>query len=117
MSEQLAGVIREHTGPALIVQHCAVMHRLETPVRWFRVGQPRPYAQHPASVCVGFKKPRKRVPHYYTITPDNIRYLTIEVGGRVVYDSRQEVPCDMAKWEETRSRFPLPACRVLPTGV
>jgi hypothetical protein len=92
-----------HDGPATLVQHCAVYGRLETPVRWFEVGEVRPYAQHPVSVDVTFIKPRKRTRAYYTIKPENYRYLTAEVGGRVVYDSRADVPCDMAKWEETRA--------------
>jgi hypothetical protein len=37
--------------------------------------------------------------------PESIRYLTIEDAGRVLYDSRVDVPCDMAKWDETNHRF------------
>jgi hypothetical protein len=36
---------------------------------------------------------------------DNIRYITIELNGLILYDTRDDVPCDMDKWRETRARF------------
>ena len=39
---------------------------------------------------------------------DNIRYITIELNGLTLYDTRDEVPCDMDKWRETRARDPRP---------
>ena len=92
-------------GPAVIVQHCAVDGRMETPVRSFRVGEVPPCAKYPASVRISFVAPRKRGGASFSMEPDNIRYLTIETEGRVLYDSRADVPCDMAKWEETNLRF------------
>src|SRR5262245_39323602 len=97
--------VREHTGAAVIVQHCSVFGTIRTPVRQFKVEDVRPYAQHKLSVTVAFLEPRKRTWCLFTMVPDGTRYLTIEVGGSVVYDSRAEVPCDMAKWEETWARF------------
>ena len=41
---------------------------------------------------------------------DNIRYITIELNGLIRYGARDDVPCDMDKWRETRARF-LPAGR------
>ena len=38
---------------------------------------------------------------------DNIRYITIELNGLILYDTRDDVPCDMDKWRETRARFPV----------
>jgi hypothetical protein len=35
------------------------------------------------------------------VIPDNLRYLTIERNGMMLYDSREDVPCDMVKWEPT----------------
>jgi len=99
MSDRLVG------GYATIVQHCAVFGRIETVVREFRVGEVRPYAQYPCSVSVRFVEPRKRRPACYTMTPDNTRYLTVEAAGRTLYDSRQDVPCDMSAWEATHRRF------------
>jgi hypothetical protein len=91
-------------GQATIVQHCAVFGRLETPVRKFEIRDVAPHAQHAVSVCVVFTKPGKRSSMFITVIPDNIRYLTVEVGGETVYDSRIEVPCDMAKWAESAAR-------------
>jgi hypothetical protein len=33
---------------------------------------------------------------------DNIRYITIELNGLILYDARDDVPRDMDKWRETR---------------
>ncbi len=105
-------------GPALIVQHCAVSGRLETPVRTWRVSDVRhqetpwrPAQPDEYSLHVTFQEPRQRRRYIYSIKSDNLRYLTIEVGAQTVYDSRAEVPCDMAAWEgvntEWRTRRPL----------
>jgi hypothetical protein len=85
---------------ALIVQHCAVAGRIETKARKFKVYEPRPYAQWQVAVRVWFVEPRMRNGRYFEVTPDDIRYMIIERDGRVLYDSRDEVPCDMAKWHE-----------------
>ena len=90
---------------AVIVQHCAVFGRLETEVRKFIVGDVRPWAQYDCAVSVSFVKPRKRRWYSYTMYPENIRYLTIEVDGKTIYDSRDDVPCDMSAWVETDTRF------------
>jgi hypothetical protein len=37
--------------------------------------------------------------------PDNVRYLTIRENCVVVYDSRQDVPCDMTAWLVTRENI------------
>jgi hypothetical protein len=93
-------------GHAIIVHHSAVAGRSETTVREFHVSEVRPYAQYSCSVSVRFLKPRARKQKYaFNIVPDNIIYFTIEVNGHEVYDSRRDVPCDMAKWEETDGRF------------
>ena len=94
----------ERTGKATIIQHCAVFGQLMTEVRWFKVCEPRRHAQHERAVYVNFIKPRKRVEAYYTIVPDNTRYLTIEdQWGKLLYDSRSEVPCDMEAWQKIRA--------------
>jgi hypothetical protein len=81
------------------------MGRLETPVRAYLVEPPRPYAQHRASVSVAFIEPRQSRAAFYRILGDNLRYLTIEVDGQVIYDSRSDVPCDMDHWAATNARF------------
>src|SRR6185503_4508329 len=84
---------------ATIIQHCAVFGRMKRDVRKFRVEEPSKHAQYPVSIAVRFVEPRKRTGSSYRIVPDNIRYLTIEAKGQVVYDSRPDVPCDMEVWE------------------
>ena len=90
---------------ASIRQYCAMAGTLETPVRTYHIAPPQRYAQPPTSVRVYFLKPRNRSPVSYNMVPDNLRYLTIEVAGQVVYDSRTDVPCDMAKWTATNQEW------------
>jgi hypothetical protein len=92
-------------GEALLIQHCAVMGRVETRVRAYQIGPVEPYAQYPVSVNVYFFKPRERHFAWFCLVPDNLRYLVIEVAGQVVYDSRTDVPCDMEVWTATNRRF------------
>lgn len=76
------------------------------PVRRLSIGQPRPYAQHPVAVQISFTEPGRRTSSGCTVVPDSLGYYTIEDdNGRVFYDSRQDVPCDMEKFEATRQRF------------
>jgi len=95
---------RLHGEKATIIQHCSALGILKTEVRKFDVHEPKPYAQYPISVTVWFVEPRKRNRYYYTMTPDGIRFLTIECGGKVVYDSRTDIPIDMDKWTERFSK-------------
>ncbi len=92
-------------GPAVIIQHCAVFGERQRPVQWWMVGEVKPYAQYDCSVVVNFIETGTRRKGYFTITPDNTKYVTVRVDGRVVYDSRTDVPCDMAKWEASADRY------------
>jgi hypothetical protein len=98
-----------YAGKVLIVQHCPVSGLLERPARWVRVGPPEPYAQYATSVRVSFIEPRKRKEAYYRFYDREgegaSRFCTIDVDGRRVWDSRDVMPVDMAKWEECRARF------------
>jgi hypothetical protein len=85
-----------------LVRHCAVFGERRHPVRDFKIGETKPYAQYPVSVTILYVEPRKRRWMAATATPDNLTYFTIEDRGTVVYDSRKEVPCDMAEFEQTR---------------
>ncbi len=78
---------------------------MERKVRRFDVEDVRRYAQHDRTVTVMFVHPRERRSCFYTMKPDDTRYLTIEVDGQTVYDSRDDVPCDMEKWQASRKRF------------
>jgi hypothetical protein len=86
---------------ATIIQHCAVFGTVKTEVRKFWVNDAKPYAQHPVSVIITFVEPRRRSSSYIRVVPDSHRFTTIEASGKVLYDSRNDVPCDMAKWAET----------------
>jgi hypothetical protein len=91
---------------ATVVSHCAVSGIVRHAVRKWSVGDVQPYAQYPCSVAVKFTKPRKRRGWIKMILPDDIQYVTIEtLTGAVLYDSRTDVPCDMAKWGETAARI------------
>src|SRR5262245_34333107 len=79
----------------VIVQHCAVLGRLETLVRWAKT------VQAGSSVTVTFQDVGEGASGYCLIRPDNLRFVQIEAQGRVLWDSRQEVPCDMAVWAAT----------------
>ena len=63
-----------------------------------------PYAQYAVSVSAHFIEPRKRRRASVRMVPDDTTYLTIETDGRVLYDSRAGVPCDMGAWAETNQR-------------
>jgi hypothetical protein len=78
----------------------AVFGTLKTVVREFKVDV-KPYAQYPIAARISFVEPRKRSWASYTITPDNLRFATVERAGQVLYDTRETVPCDMAQWSET----------------
>src|SRR5215471_3135383 len=95
----------EHTGKALVIRECAVFGRREKLVRHVKTDPPAPEAQFSVTVRVTYQEPRKRTPWSFVISPDNNEYVLIEVDGKIVYDSRTEVPCDMDKWRETRKRF------------
>jgi hypothetical protein len=91
--------------PAMILQHCAVAGRLEPSVRAYRVWPPRAYSEHRVSVTLWFRVPQSLTRYAYVVIPDNCRYLTIEVNGQTVHDSRTDVPCDLAEWEATRHKW------------
>jgi hypothetical protein len=108
METQLKG-----NGPAEAVMHCAIYGASRnTTVRTYAVYAPRPYAQHKrpyaqhkVSVTISWVEPRKRKSSFVTITPDNVRYWTIEKDGKVIYDTRADVPCDMVEFEKANARF------------
>jgi hypothetical protein len=56
-------------------------------------------------MIVSFISRGKRKGAYLTIRKDDLRYLLIEADGEVLYDSRNEVSCNMAKWDATPTRF------------
>lgn len=103
-SAEAAPVLRAG-GPARLVQHSAVFGRMETEVREFRVGDVYPYGESSRSVGIDFVEPGKSQHYAFTMRTDGERYLTVEMAGQTVYDSRIDVPIDMDKWHETDARF------------
>jgi hypothetical protein len=102
-----------------VIQHCAVLGQLETAVRQWKVHAPQPYGQETTSVMVSCVCPRTHRELCFVMVPDNVRYLTIMTpSGQVVYDSRVDVPCDMAQWEDTAACFRAewPTGRLSRTG-
>jgi len=83
-----------------LVRHCAVFGERRYPVRNFKIGKTKPYAEYPVSVTILYVEAEKRRWMAATAIPDNLTYFTIEAGGAVVYDSRKDVPCDMAEFEQ-----------------
>jgi hypothetical protein len=103
-SAEAAPVLRAG-GPARLVQHSAVFGRVETEVREFRVGDVYRYGESSHSVGIDFVEPGKSQHYAFTMRTDGERYLTVEMAGQTVYDSRIDVPIDMDKWHETDVRF------------
>lgn len=91
--------------PATLVEYASVWggERLESHVRMVDV-KIDAFAQYPIAAYIEFKKPRERRSHTFVVVPNNIRYVTIEQNGQVVYDTRQDVPCDMQAWESAVAR-------------
>jgi RNA:NAD 2'-phosphotransferase (TPT1/KptA family) len=92
-------------GPATLKIYNAVFGYSEKQVRKFRIGEVRPHAQYDHSVDVDFTEPRKRNSKYTTIVPTSSLFVTIDVDGATVYDSRADVHCDMDEWRATNARF------------
>jgi len=91
-------------GAATIWLFSAVTGPLETKVRNYAVLESRPYAQYDKSVTIRYTEPRKRSPKALTIM-GNERFVTVEVAGEVVYDSRFDIPVDMDEWNEKNDDF------------
>jgi hypothetical protein len=64
-----------------------------TEVRKYLVDPPRPYAQYDNAVWVRYWEPGRRDGYDKYIVP-GVHYCIIACNGSIVYDSRDEVPCD-----------------------
>jgi hypothetical protein len=90
-----------HKGKATIVRHCAVRGRSETSVREVWTADPARRLEF----YISFYMLRKRIATFFSIRKDKMTYFTVEVDGRVIWDSRYEVPCAMEKWQATNASF------------
>lgn len=90
------------------------------PVRKWRVGEAAPHAHHVVAVHVEWIKFRKRTWTRTTVVPGNYGYVTVhDPGGSCLYDSRNDVPCDMDAWNDYADRHYRrrgPAIRHLSAG-
>jgi hypothetical protein len=116
----------EQCRDATPIKYSAVFGHRKTLMREFTISEPKPYAQHKVSVRIGWRLPKKRKWEGTILMSDNIGFAIIEHEGKAVYDSRNDVPCDMnqflqtfaerkAEWaahckeeEESLKRRPLP---------
>jgi RecA-family ATPase len=87
---------------AILVDHCALFGRRETKVRKFKVSQVKPYAQYDKFVDISVVEPKRRRGKVYEVYPCDHTFYTIERDGRVIYDSRIDIPCDMIEWRRVR---------------
>ncbi len=98
--------------PSTVKHHCALqaMHSHQVAsVKWY-LGE---YAQYPKALHITETMPkkvrqRKVETKSYTIVPNSLSYLAIEVEGVEVYDSRVDVPCDMQQYAATQMEFAPP---------
>jgi len=88
----------EFTGKARIIQRCAVFGESSWDVQWVKVLKDDPDV---FGLLVVFTKTGKTKRKIKTlVSPFNIGYVTIEAGGKAVWDSRAVIPCDMERWGE-----------------
>ena len=103
-------VVREHTGLATLTLYNAVFRTWSEQGVAYKVGPVEPYAQYPYSVDVSWeepRRPRQRQSRWCSkvIYCSDSEFLRIEVAGKVTYDSRMDVPCDMDHWRDIRARM------------
>jgi hypothetical protein len=93
----------KHDGPATVIHNSAAFgrHASEARAVWTRVLEP--YAQYARAVVVYFRDARGRTCST-DVAPDNVLFVQVEARGKLIYDSRDEVPCDMGEWEAGRQR-------------
>ena len=74
-------------------------------LRGYRIVPMERCAQFDRAVSVWYVEPRRRRWHGFVVKNDDLVYVTIEKDGRVVWDSRADVPCDMTKWLADQHKF------------
>jgi hypothetical protein len=88
----------EYQGRCVITLHCAVLGRRATEAGWVKT------EKNGSGVTIYFKRAGEKESAYYIISPDNLRFAQIASEGQVIWDSREEVPCDMTDWEATNAK-------------
>jgi len=91
---------------ATLVTYSAVFGQKEEQLRKFEVGEIEKYAQHDVSVTIRGLSPGKRKWWLIRLVPDDTKYAIIYDQRNVaIYDSREDVPCDMEKWKASKSEM------------
>jgi hypothetical protein len=86
---------------------CVMIAYYTESARKFSITETRPYAQYLRALNVNWTEPRKRNGKYKTYRPLIVSdgYAVIEVDGKIVYDTRADMPIDMDKFRAIRARF------------
>ena len=93
-----------------MVQHCTVYGDLPTIICHWEIKESCRNGGE-KTVLVIFTEPRKRNSKHIRVDPDNIRYTTIEsMDGSILYDSRDDIPCDMEKMEREQTAIYRTGC-------
>ena len=91
---------------ATLVTYSAVFGQKEEQLRKFEVGEIEKYAQYDVSITIRGLNPGKRKWWCILLVPDDTKYAIIYDQKNVaVYDSREDVPCDMEKWKATKNEI------------
>lgn len=101
-------------GPAVLVVHSVLWGRMEVAVDKFFVASPKPYDPYDKAVGIVFKESHKKAKLITLVIPENDRFVTIEIEGRVVYDSRLDIPVDMEEFHKAERQFAADAASWSP---
>jgi len=82
-----------------IVKYLVKEGKRETFVRTYEMLVPQPIGHYETALVIRHKAPRERHWRYEYAIPCGYAYLTIEKAGKIVYDSRSEIPCNMEQFE------------------
>jgi hypothetical protein len=89
--------VKEWTGDVLITQHDPSQGRSGTQARWAQVGPVTPYCTTDSCVCVFYKQRGSGRVGYRMASSDSARFITVELAGKQVWDSRTELPNAVGK--------------------
>jgi hypothetical protein len=87
---------------ATVTLHCAARGVERIGAAFYKVEVGCDPASGGPVVRVYCREPQRPNGFWYEAAPGGFRYLTVEEAGEVVYDSREDAPCDMGKWRELK---------------
>jgi hypothetical protein len=92
-------------GGVLNVYTCVMSPHNAYPISGFSVSTVKPSAEYDCSVRIAFIELHTSDTKSLRVYPTNGQYATVEVAGKVVYDSRADIPCNMTLFNSSRTRF------------